>query len=96
MRIVGPDALGKFVRAEAAAVVEVVVLLALCRREVAGCMLVEFLDSLGRGGKPSNTPGGICWLNLVVLVERADRQSAAGLGPIFEAGEGGVEACFRP
>ena len=58
-----------------------------------GRMSVEFLDPLGRGGKPSNIPGGICWLNLVVLVERADRQSAAGLGPIFE---GGVEARFRP
>jgi hypothetical protein len=31
----------------------------------------------------------------VVLVERADRQSAADLGPIFERGQGGVEARFR-
>ncbi len=29
----------------------------------------EFLDPLDKGGKPSNIPGGICWLNLVVLVE---------------------------
>ena len=49
-------------------------------------MAVEFPDPLERGGKPSNIPGGICWSNLVVLVERADRQSAAGLGPIFEGG----------
>jgi hypothetical protein len=27
-------------------------------------------DPLGRGGQPSNIPGGICWLLLVVLVER--------------------------
>jgi hypothetical protein len=26
-----------------------------------GRMAVEFLDPLGRGGKPSNIPGGICW-----------------------------------
>ena len=36
-------------------------------------MAVKFLDPLGRGGKPSDIPCGICWLNLVVLVERADR-----------------------
>ncbi len=36
---------------------------------------VDFLDPLGRGGKPSNIPGGIFWLNLVVLVERADPHS---------------------
>ncbi len=50
-----------------------------------GRMAVEFLDLPGRGGKPSsNIPGGICWLDLVVLVvERADRQSASGLGPMF-------------
>jgi hypothetical protein len=46
-------------------------------------MAVKFLDPLGRGGKPSNIPGGIFWLDLVVIVERADRQSVAGLGPIF-------------
>ncbi len=34
-------------------------------------MAVDFLDPLGRGGKPINIPGGISWLNLVVLVERA-------------------------
>jgi hypothetical protein len=28
---------------------------------------VEFLDQLGRGGKPSNIPCGICWSNLVVV-----------------------------
>ncbi len=26
-----------------------------------------------KGGKPSSIPGGICWLDLVVFVERADR-----------------------
>ena len=26
-----------------------------------GRMAVEFLDPLGREGKPSNIPGGICW-----------------------------------
>jgi hypothetical protein len=50
-------------------------------------MAAESLDPLGRGGQPSNIPGGICWFNLVVLVQRADRQSAVGLGPIFEGGE---------
>ncbi len=49
-------------------------------------LLGAFLDPLGREGKPSNIPGGICWSNLVVLVKRADCQSAAGLGPIFEGG----------
>ncbi len=34
-------------------------------------MAVEFLDPLGRGGKPSDIRGGIYWLDLVVLVERA-------------------------
>jgi hypothetical protein len=32
-----------------------------------GRMAVEFLDPLGRGGKPSNIPYGIFWSNLVVL-----------------------------
>ena len=61
--------------------------------DIYGRMAVEFLDPLERGGKPSNIPGGICWSNLVVLVERAYCQSAAGLDPIFE---GGVEARFCP
>ena len=46
-----------------------------------GRMAVEFLDPLGRGEKPSNIPGGICWLDLLVLVERADRYSVAVLTP---------------
>ncbi len=45
-------------------------------------MAVGFLDPLGRGGKMSNIPGGICCL-LVVLVERADRQFVAVLSPMF-------------
>ncbi len=49
-------------------------------------MAVEFLNPLGRRGKPSNINGGFFWLNLVVLVEQADRQSAAGLGPNFFGG----------
>ncbi len=53
---------------------------------VAGRMAVEFFDPFRRGGTPSNILGGICWSNLLVLVERADCQSAAGLGPIFERG----------
>ena len=40
-------------------------------------MADEFLDPLGRGGNLSNIPGGIYWLNLVVLVERADLYSVA-------------------
>ena len=44
-----------------------------------GRMAVEFHDPLGRGGKPSNIPASICWLNLVDLVEREDRQSVAVL-----------------
>ncbi len=50
-------------------------------------MTVEFLDPLGRGGKQSNVTGGIFWLNLVVLVERADRYSAAVRTTDFEWGE---------
>ncbi len=49
-------------------------------------MAIEFLDPLGRGGKPSNIPGGIFWLDLVVLVERADRYSAAVCTTDFEWG----------
>ena len=37
----------------------------------------ESLIPLEEEDKPSNIPGGICWLNLVVLVERADRYSVA-------------------
>ncbi len=47
-------------------------------------MAVEFLDPLGRGGKPSNIPCRICWLNLVVLVEREDHYSAVARKPDFE------------
>ncbi len=32
-----------------------------------GRMTVEFLDPLGRGGKPSNIPGGIFWFYLYLL-----------------------------
>ncbi len=46
-------------------------------------MAVELLDPLGGGGKPNNIPGGVCWLDLVVLVERADRFSAAVRTPDF-------------
>ncbi len=42
-----------------------------------GGMTVEFLDPLGRGGKPGNIPGDICWLNFADLVERAERYSSA-------------------
>ncbi len=62
----------------------------LCAEPVMVCIAVEFIDPLGRGGKSSNIPGGIFWLDLVVLVERADRQSAAGLGQILR---GGIEEC---
>ena len=51
-------------------------------------MAVEFLDPLGRGGKPSNIPGGICWLDSVVLVERADHYSATVRTPDFREGKG--------
>ena len=51
-----------------------------------GRVAVEILVPLGRGGKPSNIPGGIFWLNLVVLVERADCYSAAVRTPDFEGG----------
>ena len=37
-----------------------------------GRMAVGFLDPLGRGGKPSNIPGGICCLNLGVYGRMAD------------------------
>ena len=44
-------------------------------------MAVEFLDPLAKRGKHSNIPDGICWLDLVVLVEWADLYSIAVLTP---------------
>ena len=49
-------------------------------------MAVEFLDPSGRRGKPSNIPAGICWLHLVVIVERADSCYFAVRVPDFEGG----------
>ena len=46
-------------------------------------MAVEFLNPLGRGEKPSNIPGGIYWLDLVVLIERVHHYSAAVPTPDF-------------
>ena len=47
-------------------------------------MAVGFIDLLGRGGKTEQYPQRYFLVEIVVLVERADSQSAAGLGPIFE------------
>ena len=47
-------------------------------------MAAEFLDPLGRGGrggKPSEFPGGICWPDLEVLVERGNRYFDAVFTP---------------
>ena len=55
-------------------------------------MAVWPLNSLIPLGEEENraiSPGGICWLNLVVLVERADRYSAAFRTPDFEGGRSG-------
>ncbi len=54
-----------------------------------GCMdmAVKLLDPLGSVGKPSNIPGGIFWLNSVVLVEWEGRRSIAVLSPFFGGGE---------
>ena len=47
-------------------------------------MAVEFLDPLGRGGKTEQYSRWYLLVFVVVLVERADSQYAAGLGPIFD------------
>ncbi len=67
-------------------------------KETYGRMAVEFLDPLGRGGNLSNIPGGIRWSNLLVLVERADRSSAAVHTPNFERGgrSGGLLSPSNP
>ncbi len=51
-------------------------------------MAVGFIDLLGRGGKTEQYPRWYLPVKIVVLVERADRRSAAGLGTIFEGGAG--------
>ncbi len=46
-------------------------------------MAVGFLDPIGRGEKTEQYHRWYLLVQIVVLVERADRQSVAGLGPIF-------------
>ncbi len=65
-----------------------------------GRMAVRFLDPLERGGITEQYSRWYLLVKIVVLVERADRQSVAVLSPIFEGegeGEGeGEETLTHP